>query len=765
MIEIRHHQGLHLPAPDLWLDPRESRPHAFVSHAHSDHFARHGRILCSETTALLLRARFRVAPERLQPLAFHQTLVLGGLRLRLLPAGHIAGSSMLHVSDPRGQGSLLYTGDFKIRPGRTSGAAHLVHAETLVMETTFGLPRFALPPQMEVEMAVLRFAHDAFRDGVVPVLLAYSLGKAQEVLALLHEHGIPALSHPAVAGMTDACRQAGIALPPPVLLEGGVPPGHAVVAPPNALHGKPLRAVAPKRAALLTGWALEPGTKWRHRVEEAIPLSDHADHPGLLECVRRVRPKLVLTVHGFAHEFATELRARGIDAWSAAGHDQLELAIRPPGGRAAPAPPQAPATTRHSRPICPLADFSDLCRLMDETHSRVAKRGFIANYLRGLEADDELRLATRWLADEGRWQAARPRPAALAVIVRRALLGMPGAREERLRELARVARDTARAARLLLQELPLRPEPAGLGDTDAFLCDFAATRAAHLRVEALAARLSALHPAEAEALLRLLGGPAAADRELLDQAIAEAFGADAAGVARARQLTGSAAESAVLARYGRLAEATLCPGTAVPFMAATTRGELPAAAPGGEFATRESPWWIEPLCRGTRVHLHLRGGTARLFDATGRAADQRLAGQLAAGIAAGTECILDGVLGSDSLATGAGEPSQGELFAPDEPTAAGAAPRLLAFDLLWSQGVDLTSLSLEERRAHLLALGLREPLQAVPVARAADREGAAQALAAAIRQGCAGVVCKDPASPYCPGQRSSCWIAVVAREA
>jgi hypothetical protein len=40
-----------------------------------------------------------------------------------------------------------------------------------------------------------------------------------------------------------------------------------------------------------------------------------------------VRPQRVLTVHGFAREFAAELRTRGIDAWCAMGNDQLELAI------------------------------------------------------------------------------------------------------------------------------------------------------------------------------------------------------------------------------------------------------------------------------------------------------------------------------------------------------------------------------------------------------------------------------------------------------
>src|SRR5690606_5839956 len=157
---------------------------------------------------------------------------------------------------------------------------------------------------------------------------------AQEALALLHSHDIPALLHPNVAEMTAACRAAGVGgLPEPLPLDGPVPAGHAVIAPPNAVRSNHLRSIPNRRVAMLSGWALTPGAAYRYRVDEAIPLSDHADHPGLLECVQRVRPKKILTVHGHEREFAAELRQRGHDAWSDCGHDQLELAISAPAGQ------------------------------------------------------------------------------------------------------------------------------------------------------------------------------------------------------------------------------------------------------------------------------------------------------------------------------------------------------------------------------------------------------------------------------------------------
>ena len=213
MIDVRFNRGIHLPELDLWLDPWDAKPRAFVSHAHADHFARHESALCSDVTAALVHKRFHLAENRIQSTPFHVPIVENGFRLRLLPAGHIAGSAMLHVTRIKDNASLLYTGDFKTRRGRTAEPVNFINADTLIMETTFGLPSFEFPNQMEIESSILRFVHDAFTDGETPILLGYSLGKAQEALALLTEHGIPVLLHPTVAAMTHACRAAGVELP------------------------------------------------------------------------------------------------------------------------------------------------------------------------------------------------------------------------------------------------------------------------------------------------------------------------------------------------------------------------------------------------------------------------------------------------------------------------------------------------------------------------------------------------------------------------
>jgi DNA ligase-1 len=341
MIEVIHHKtGLWLPEAGLWLDPRRAVERAFVSHAHADHFSRSSRVICSVVTGVLLRHRYRMADERLEPLDFHQALEHRGFRLRLLPAGHIAGSAMLHLTRLSDQATLLYTGDFKLHASRTAECPQLMQADTLVMETTFGRPRYVFPSPMELEGRILQFVHDTLDQQRTPVLLGYSLGKAQEALALMASHGFPTLLHPAAAAMTRACREAGVTgLPEPDEFTGIAAPGQVVIAAPQTLRSRLFHGLNKRRSAMLSGWALDQNAIHRYRVDAAIPLSDHADHPGLLECVRRVAPKRILTIHGYAREFAAELRRAGWQAWCAAGGDQLELPLDG-GAIGVPRPPR-----------------------------------------------------------------------------------------------------------------------------------------------------------------------------------------------------------------------------------------------------------------------------------------------------------------------------------------------------------------------------------------------------------------------------------------
>lgn len=327
-IPLETEDGLYLPDLDLYLDSRRARENGFVSHAHADHFGRHQNILCSEPTAHILKARYNVADERLNPHPFHEPLEVGPFRLQLLPAGHIYGSSMLHLTRKADGESLLYTGDFKVRRSLTAEEPVFRRADTLVMETTFGAPKWVFPPEREVTGLILNFVNQCLDAGEVPALLAYSLGKAQEALAILNQAQIPAVLHPAVVKMTNACREAGCGLPESIPFEGSVPAGHALICPPNVIRSDQYQNIPNLKSAILSGWALDKSALYRFGVDAAFPLSDHADFPGLLDAVRRVGPKRIMTIHGFTKEFSAELRRQHYDAWSIGGGDQMELDLQ-----------------------------------------------------------------------------------------------------------------------------------------------------------------------------------------------------------------------------------------------------------------------------------------------------------------------------------------------------------------------------------------------------------------------------------------------------
>lgn len=322
MISVAYAGGVHVPSIDLWLDPIAPREFAFVSHAHSDHIGKHRETVLSPGTSRLMRSRLG-APGREHILEFGETRAMRGAQITLLPAGHVHGSAQLHLQTD--EGSLLYTGDFKLRPGLSSERIEWRGADTLIMETTFGKTEFVFPPPEQVHAAIVGFCLEALEKGAVPVLLAYSLGKAQEVLCAVGAAGLRPMLHGAAAKMTRLYRESVPGLPDFDEYKSAEAAGRVLICPPSARRSPMICNLGKCRIAMVTGWAMTPGAVHRYQVDAAFPLSDHAGYDDLLRYVELVQPKRVLTLHGYASEFARDLRRIGIEAWSLVSPDQLEF--------------------------------------------------------------------------------------------------------------------------------------------------------------------------------------------------------------------------------------------------------------------------------------------------------------------------------------------------------------------------------------------------------------------------------------------------------
>jgi putative mRNA 3-end processing factor len=317
--------GMKVTGSPLHLDAHRRVECAFVSHAHGDHIARHDRTIATAATLALMKHRLgepKRRPAEALPAAFRAPFGLGDLTLELFPAGHVLGSAQLRVV--RGGAALGYTGDLCTERTHAAEAAEVMACDVLVMESTFGHPRYVFPPKEETLGAVRRFVDDALSDGATPVLLGYAVGKAQEILKHLADAGYRCAAHPVVHAVNGVYEAHGVAFPNVrALPPEGPAPGEVVVAPPHLSRSPAMRGVRRRRTAVLTGWAVDGG---RHfRADAAFPLSDHADFPSLVRYAKATGAARVFTVHGFADVLAAALRKEGIRAEPLREERQLEL--------------------------------------------------------------------------------------------------------------------------------------------------------------------------------------------------------------------------------------------------------------------------------------------------------------------------------------------------------------------------------------------------------------------------------------------------------
>ncbi len=320
-MRVRQGNGIHLPDCDVWLDSLRSRRFGVVSHAHSDHAAWHEETLLTPATAALMRVRRGHRKDKvIREVGFHEAVEVAGARLTLLPAGHVLGSAQVFLECEAG--TLLYTGDFKTRRSLTSEPAEPVKADILVMETTFGVPRYRFPDAEEVTAGIVEFCEEALAEGSVPVLLAYSIGKSQELLALIGRAGLRAAAHPAIFRMAKMYEAFGVSFSEYEEAQGEDFEGKVLIYPPNATP-----SLKKQRVAIASGWAMDRGAIYRYGCDAAFPLSDHAGYDDLVGYVHAVEPKRVYCIHGFREEFARDLRRLGIEALALGGWNQLELQL------------------------------------------------------------------------------------------------------------------------------------------------------------------------------------------------------------------------------------------------------------------------------------------------------------------------------------------------------------------------------------------------------------------------------------------------------
>jgi DNA ligase-1 len=752
MIEVLYRGAVHVPALDLWLDPPVPRGFAFVSHAHSDHIGKHRETVLSAGTSRLMRARQGVAGVE-HVLDFGETREMRGSGFTLLPAGHVHGSAQLHLETD--DGSLLYTGDFKLRAGLSSERIAWRAADTLIMETTFGKPEFVFPPTETVLSDVVKFCREALEDGEVPVLLGYSLGKAQEILCAVAAAGLKPMLHGAVAKLTRIYRELVPGFPDFAAYKASEVGGHVLIAPPSVKGSRMLSGIKKKRVAMLTGWAMTPGAVHRYQVDAAFPLSDHAGYDDLLKYVELVQPKRVLTLHGYASEFARDLRERGLEAWSLVSPDQLEFS----GFTPRPAPRVREEAAEHVPSDSGFGQFCAAGEAVAASTGRLAKTDFLAAYLRKLDEAD-LRCAATWLTGQP-FGSTDGRSAQTGwAVLRRALGAAAGRGEDEVRAISRRCNDSGLAAREIMAGRRSE-KPRELAAVQEMF-DALAAASGPLRKQALLGDFFRdCGAVEASYVTRILTGDLRIGLKegLLEESIAQAFGADATEVREAAMLLGDIGQLAVAAKNGRLRQAALRVFHPVKCMLAGS--EPDGAAVWSRLAGDEGAVWTEDKYDGIRAQVHVDGGRCEIFSRDLK----RITAQFPEIAAAASKLPSGTVLDGEILASMAGRRLsffdlqkrlnriEADLFLTED-----VPVEFVAFDVLLSGGQTLVQAPWRDRRAVLEKLPLSRPLTLARVARLESADAVEAEFCAARARGNEGLVGKDPESFYTPGRRGLSWI-------
>ncbi len=298
--------GLFCAPGGFYIDPREPVDRAIITHGHSDHArSGHGHVLATPETLEVMRLRLGAgAGAAQQALAIGNRLEIGDVAVTLHPAGHILGSAQVLI-EYRGARAVI-SGDYKRRADPTAASFELVPCHLFITEATFGLPVFRHEPDQR-EIGRLLASLKAFPERT-HLVGAYSLGKAQRIIALLRRAGWDRriYLHGAVVAMCDLYVRLGIDLGP---LEhiGDTPrgqlAGEIVIAPPSALADRWSRRLvqiggsAPV-TAFASGWMRVKARARQRGVELPLVISDHVDWPELMVTIAETGAEEIWVTHG-----------------------------------------------------------------------------------------------------------------------------------------------------------------------------------------------------------------------------------------------------------------------------------------------------------------------------------------------------------------------------------------------------------------------------------------------------------------------------------
>lgn len=296
--------GLYCKAGNFFIDPQKPVRCAIVSHAHADHANPYSNeIYCTPATAALVKTRYQKKETgNFNLVDFNNVIELNGVKVTLIPAGHMLGSAQVLVEKDNER--WLYTGDFKLQADATCEPYQFTKADVLITETTFADPTKAHPdPKVEV-MKI-----NEIKDRNL-ILAAYSMGKAQRLLRMLAEYCPQKLVmvHPDIHVFNTVYEQFNIPLgawQPYKAAEFKAIKHGIYLAPPY--HFRNFSKSQKHYLAFASGWDF-----LQRKCDLNLMISDHGDWNDILEIINFTNPKKIYTLHGDGKFLRDEMETRGL---------------------------------------------------------------------------------------------------------------------------------------------------------------------------------------------------------------------------------------------------------------------------------------------------------------------------------------------------------------------------------------------------------------------------------------------------------------------
>jgi putative mRNA 3-end processing factor len=299
------------------IDPTRPVDKALITHAHSDHArAGHGAVLATQETLDIMRLRY--GPDfagSTQAIRYGEPIRLNGITATFHPAGHVLGSAQIAVE--AGSLRVVASGDYKDVADPTCLPFELVPCDVFITEATFGLPVFR-HGDPDAEIAKLLHSATLFPERA-HLVGAYSLGKAQRVIALIRKAGYdkPIYLHGAMDSITRYYQSRGIDLGEllPVRDKRKIDlAGTITLCPPSALKEVWSRRFPDPVACYASGWMRVRARARQSQVELPLVISDHADWNALRATVRATGAREIWVTHGQEDALVHWCRTQGLKA-------------------------------------------------------------------------------------------------------------------------------------------------------------------------------------------------------------------------------------------------------------------------------------------------------------------------------------------------------------------------------------------------------------------------------------------------------------------